>query len=160
MQIQDSSKIKDVMLEKYEFDFEPSLEGPLIVMDRDLTVGEFVKSQNELRKEIDNYDIAVDIRKAVTILGAPSVKKLSLESAFYYNWSWAIALIISIILFFFNWIYGAVFVIATIKEMVAPFNRNILRKKIIEIALTDYEALYMLMCTRSMSLRARAIKKE
>ena len=153
MQDQNSSKIRDIIYEKYGFYIEPSIEGPFILMDENLTVGEFIKAQNELKNEIERAEIGLDLDRAIKVLGGPPFQKIPISSIFYYNWGWTITLIISIISFFLNWIYGVVFVIATIKEFLAPFNRKILRTNIIKVSLNDYEALYLLMCTRSISIR-------
>lgn len=153
MNEQNSRKIRDVIYDKYGFDVEPSVDGALIVMNEDLTVGEFINIQNELKNGIENVEIGLDINKAVGILGGPPFRKLPILSVFFYNFGWTITLVFSTIFFFFNWIYGIVFLIGTIKEFLAPFNRKIFRNNIIKLALNDYETLYLLMCSRSISIR-------
>jgi hypothetical protein len=62
----DHRKIREVVLEKNDFDLGPSPEGPVFVMDENLTVGRIREIQQELLKE--PYLIGVDVSAALPVL--------------------------------------------------------------------------------------------
>jgi len=148
MEEQKHLKIKDVLEKKYGFISRPGIDSPVLIMDEDLTIGELIKEQNELKEQ--DYQIGVNITMAVKVL--VRAKKmpttlLLLESL------WFLLLIISIALFFVYWVYGVLSAILTIKEFIAPFFTKTLRAKIVKLALTDYESLYLLLATNSISVK-------
>lgn len=142
-------KIKDVLEKKYGFIFRPGIDSHVLIMDEDLTIGELIKKQNELKEQ--DCQIGVKITTAVKVLvrakKMPAILFILIESL------WIPLLIISIALFFVNWVYGVLSIILTIKEFIAPFFMKTLRAKIVKLALTDYESLYLLSATNSISVK-------
>ena len=151
MEAEKRLKIRDVLAKKYGFSSHPRIESPPIIMNEELTVGEFKEVQNELKER--DCQIGVNLATAVVVLGR--TKKLPLMSILLYNHLRTIFFIITIALFFVNWVYGVLSIIFTIKEFIAPFYRYKLRAKIVKLVLTDYESLYMLLATNSISIKDR-----
>lgn len=148
--MEDKNKlIKDVLEEKYGFTFRPGLDSPPMIMDEELTIEELIEEQNALKQQ--NCQIGVNLTSSVLVLGR--TKKLPLMAILLYNHLWIFFLIISIALFFISWIYGVLCVILTIKEYLSPFYRYKLRSKIVTLALTDYESLYMLLAMNSIRVK-------
>jgi hypothetical protein len=64
----DNRKVRELVIEKYDFDTGPSLEGPVFAMDRDMTIAHLKKMQKELRN--GPYLIGVDVYAALPVLVA------------------------------------------------------------------------------------------
>ena len=64
----DHRKVREVLLEKYDFDLGPSPEGPVFAMDLDMTIAHLRKIQQELRN--GPYLIGVDVYTALPVLVA------------------------------------------------------------------------------------------
>jgi len=62
----DHRKVRELVLEKYDFDLGPSPEGPVFAMDSDMTIAHLRKMQQELRN--GPYLIGVDVYTALPIL--------------------------------------------------------------------------------------------
>ncbi len=62
----DHRKVREVVLEKYDFDVGPSPEGPVFAMDRDITISHLKKMQQELRN--GPYLIGIDVYAALPLL--------------------------------------------------------------------------------------------
>ncbi len=64
--VYDHRKIREVVLEKYDFDIRPSPMGPVFAMDDNLTVGEVREIQQQLLNE--PCLIGVDVYAALPVL--------------------------------------------------------------------------------------------
>jgi len=62
----DHRKVREVVLEKYDFDVGPSPEGPVFAMDRDITIAHLRKMQQELCN--GPHLIGVDVYAALPVL--------------------------------------------------------------------------------------------
>lgn len=141
--------IRDIVAQKYGFDIPPSIEGPPLLMDEKLTVRGLIQAQKEIYEQ--NMQIGVNLETSLLVL--TTTKKISLFSVFLCNYSWLIFLILSIGLFFANKIYSILSFIITIKEFFFPFMKGRMYRKIRKLVLSDYEALYMLVCAGGVSIK-------
>jgi len=59
-------KVREIVLEKYDFDITPSPEGPVFVMDPDLTMSQL----REFTRDLKNgpFLIGIDVQTAIPLL--------------------------------------------------------------------------------------------